>query len=130
VRAPAALAPALRLAPAAVLAAMLAATLGGCVTAPRPLYAWGSYQELVYASYKNPGETPPERQVELLEKDYQQALAMHARMPPGWHAHLGVLYYQLGKADEAVRELNTEKAEFPESTVFVDRLLANARSKP
>jgi len=107
-----------------------AATLAGCVTPPRPLYSWGSYQQLVYASYKNPGETPPERQVELLEKDYQQALALHARMPPGWHAHLGVLYYQLGKADEAARELNTEKAEFPESTVFVDRLLANARSKP
>lgn len=114
---------------ARLFAATLAATLGGCVTAQRPLYAWGSYQDLVYASYRNPGETPPERQVEQLEKDYQQALALHARMPPGWHAHLGVLYYQLGKADEAVRELNTEKAEFPESTVFVDRLLANAGGK-
>lgn len=108
----------------------LAAVLAGCVTPPRPLYAWGSYQDLVYASYRNPGETPPERQVELLEKDYQQAIAQHARMPPGWHAHLGVLYYQLGKADEAARELQTEKAEFPESTVFVDRLLANAGKKP
>jgi len=114
---------------AATLVATLAATQGGCVTAPRPLYAWGSYQNLVYASYREPGGMPPERQVEQLEKDYQQALALHARMPPGWHAHLGVLYYQLGKADEAVRELNTEKAEFPESTVFVDRLLANAGGK-
>jgi hypothetical protein len=128
VRAAAASAPAR--ARAALLAVVLAASLAGCVTPPRPLYAWGSYQELVYAAYKNPGETPPERQVELLEKDYQQALSVHARMPPGWHAHLGVLYYQLGKPDEAVRELDTEKAEFPESTVFVDRLLANARGKP
>ncbi len=112
------------------IAIAFAAMLAGCVTPPRPLYAWGSYQELVYASYKNPGETPPERQVELLEKDRQLALAQHAHMPPGWHAHLGVLYYQLGKADEAVRELDAEKEEFPESTVFVDRLLANAGKKP
>jgi hypothetical protein len=114
----------------ALLAAGAALLLAGCATAPRPLYAWGSYQQLVYQSYSKPGDMPPERQIELLEKDRHQAVATNARMPPGWHAHLGVLYYQIGKADEAVRELNTEKAEFPESTVFVDRLLANLRSKP
>lgn len=105
----------------AVLAAM---TLVGCAAQPT-LYYWGNYQGLVYATYHDPGGVPPARQVELLEKDYQQALAKHARMPPGWHAHLGVQYFKLGKVDEAVRELHTEKAEFPESTVFVDRLLAN-----
>lgn len=48
-------------------------------------------------------------------------------MPPGWHAHLGYLYYQVGKSDQARQELMTEKAEFPESAVFVDRLLANVK---
>jgi len=47
------------------------------------------------------------------------------RMPPGWHAHLGYLYYELGQRDQARQELLTEKAEFPESKVFMDRLLAN-----
>ena len=104
-----------------------AAALAGCASVSRPcsLYTWGSYENLIYATYASPGKVPPEQQVEILEKDYQQARAANRRMPPGWHAHLGYLYYQLGKPDEARRELATEKAEFPESGVFVDRLLAN-----
>ena len=46
-------------------------------------------------------------------------------MPPGWHAHLGYLYFELGKSDQARQEFETEKANFPESAVFMDRLLAN-----
>lgn len=103
-----------------------AAVLAGCsVNTPRTLYTWGSYEDLIYATYASPGKMPPEQQVEILEKDYQQARAANRRMPPGWHAHLGYLYYQLGKTDPARQELLTEKAEFPESGVFMDRLLAN-----
>jgi hypothetical protein len=103
-----------------------ALVLAGCV-APRTLYTWGSYEELIYVSYAAPDKVPVESQVAALEQDYQQARSTNKRMPPGWHAHLGYLYYQLGKPDEARRELQTEKAEFPESTVFMDRLLANVK---
>ena len=49
---------------AAALAAVLAAALlmGGCATQPG-LYAWGRYEELIYAAYSNPGSMPPERQI-------------------------------------------------------------------
>ena len=100
----------------------------GCATQPS-LYHWGSYEELIYAAYNNPGSMPPERQVEKLEADYQQVLAANMRVPPGWHVHLGYLYYQLGKWDQVQQELNTEKAEFPEATIFVDRLLANLKKQ-
>jgi hypothetical protein len=98
--------------------------LAGCAT-PRPLYTWGSYEELIYATYATPGKIAPQDEVNVLEKDYQQARAANMRMPPGWHAHLGHLYYELGQRDQARQELLTEKAEFPESKVFMDRLLAN-----
>jgi len=98
--------------------------IAGCA-APRPLYTWGSYEDLIYASYASPGKVAPQDEVNLLEKDYQQARAANMRMPPGWHAHLGYLYYELGKPDQARQELRTEEAEFPESKVFMDRLLAN-----
>jgi hypothetical protein len=101
-----------------------AALLAGCAATPT-LYHWGSYENLIYASYIAPGKIAPETEVEKLEQDRQQALAAHRRLPPGWHAHLGTLYFQLGKADQARQELQSEKAEFPESAVFVDRLLAN-----
>jgi hypothetical protein len=100
------------------------AVLAGCA-APPSRYEWGSYEEVIYASYAAHDDVPAEKQLELLEKDYQKARAANKRMPPGWHAHLGYLYYQVGKGDQARQELLTEKAEFPESAVFVDRLLGN-----
>lgn len=107
--------------------ALAAGMLAGCVTAPPPLYTWGGYEDLIYSSYKNPGSVPPERQIEQLEHDYQVARSNNSRMPPGWHLHLGMLYSQVGKGDQAMQELQTEKAQYPESAVFVDRLLANLK---
>jgi hypothetical protein len=49
---------------------------------------------------------------------------------PGLHAQLGLAYYQLGKIEEAKREFATEKALFPESGVFVDRMLAKLKTTP
>ena len=112
---------------AALALALAAALLAGCVTPPPPLYAWGGYEELIYSSYKNPGSVPPEKQIEQLEHDYQLARSSGRRLPPGWHLHLGTLYSQVGKGDQALQELQTEKAQYPESSVFVDRLLANLK---
>src|SRR5580765_1934045 len=105
----------------------LGALLVGCSTPT--LYTWRHYEELIYASYAAPGKVSPEMQVEKLEQDYQQARAANKRMPPGYHAHLGHLYFQVGKSDEARREFETEKADFPESAVFMNRLLANLGKK-
>lgn len=105
-----------------VLAAVLAA---GC--AQPTLYSWGQYEELIYRAYAAPGAVSPEMQVEKLEADYQKARSENKPVPPGFHAHLGYLYFQLGKLDQAQQELETEKARFPESAVFIDRLLGNLR---
>lgn len=108
--------------------AVLGALLVGCTTPPT-LYSWGSYEELIYQSYSEPGALPAEAQIEAMEKDRQVALAANQRMAPGWHAHLGYLYYQTGKRDEAQRELQAEKASFPESATLVDRLLTNMKNQ-
>jgi len=104
----------------------LSALITGC--ASPTIYTWGHYEDLIYASYTAPGKVPPEMQVEKLEQDYQKARAANKRMPPGWHAHLGYLYFHLGKLDQAKQEFLTEKAEFPESAVFIDRFLAKFKS--
>jgi len=102
-----------------------AALLGGCASRPATLYSWGSYEEGIYASYVGRNDYPVEKQISQLEEDYQEARSDNERMPPGWHAHLGYLYYQAGKLDQARQELLTEKSAYPESAVFVDRLLNN-----
>jgi hypothetical protein len=105
----------------------LTALLAGC--AAPTLYTYGNYEELIYASYATPGKVSPEMQIEKMEQDYQKARAVNKRMCPGWHAQLGYLYFQLGKRDQAQQEFLTEKAEFPESAVFMDRLMANLKKQ-
>ena len=102
---------------------LVPALLTGCAAPTH--YTWGHYQSLVYATYAAPDKWPPERQIELLEQDYQQARAQNKPVPPGFHAYLGYLYFQLGRMDQARQEFETEKAQFPESAVLMDRLLAN-----
>ena len=100
------------------------ALLAGCASQPT-LYTWGHYEELVYTMYAKPDKAAPELQVAKLEEDFQKARAKNKAVPPGFHAHLGYLYFQLGKLDQARQEFETEKNNFPESAVFMDRLLAN-----
>ena len=110
-----------------IAAMSLGALLTGC--AAPTLYTWGHYEDLIYASYAAPGKVSPEMQLETLEADYQKARAKNKRMPPGWHAHLGHLYFQLGKMDQAQQQFQAEKAEFPESSVLMDRFLAKLQKQ-
>jgi len=96
--------------------------LAGCGTPAT--YSWGHYEDLIYTAYRAPDKAPTERQIEVLEMDYQRARSENKPVPPGWHAYLGYLYFDLGKIDEARREFETEKTQFPESAMFMDRLLA------
>ena len=102
--------------------------LTGCANQQQSLYQWGSYENQVYALYADNGRVPPEAQITQLEEDYQKARAANKSVPPGYHAHLGFLDFQVGKPDQALQSLQTEKALFPESTVYMDRLIA--RIKP
>jgi hypothetical protein len=105
------------------LVPIAALLLTGC--ASKQIYSWGRYEDLIYDSYAKPGAVSAEEQVAKLEEDFQKARAKNKPVPPGFHIHLGSLYYQLGKLDQARQEFETEKGQFPESAVFVDRLVAN-----
>jgi hypothetical protein len=64
-----------------------------------------------------------------MQKEFQESRAANKPVPPGWHAQLAYLYYQIGKSEEARQELLNEKVTFPESAVLMDRLLANLLRK-
>lgn len=96
----------------------------GCATNKPTLYEWGSYEELIYQNYSNPGKSSPEEQIVKLEAEYQVAKSKNRALPPGFHAQLGILYFQLGKLDQAKQSFMTEEALFPESKQFMNRLIA------
>ncbi|AQW29839.1 DUF4810 domain-containing protein [Ralstonia syzygii subsp. celebesensis] len=99
------------------------ALLAGCA-GPKSLYQWEGYQPQVYEYFK--GESK-EAQVAELERGLEKIKSANGAVPPGYHAHLGMLYSSLGKDDQMVQEFQTEKALFPESGAYIDFLMKNVK---
>lgn len=110
-------------------AAVGIAALAGCAQPqPKPLYYWGTYQDQVNAYFKNK-DGGYDRQILALEADIEKARAKNAVMLPGFHAHLGMLYGQVGKESQLVEQLAMEKRQFPESSGFIDFLMRKYQAK-
>ena len=108
--------------PTLFLAALItAAALSGCVTQPQPLYYWDGYQQQVYQRFESTSSA--EEQIAALEESLQKARAADRALPPGFHAHLGMLYAEIGKADQVRQQFETEKTLFPESAQYMDFLM-------
>lgn len=102
--------------------------LASCAT-KKTIYHWGHYQDLLYDNYQTPGKATPEIQVLKLQEDIQMAKSKNKPLPPGFYAHLGYQYLQMGKVEESKRSFETEKQQFPESVVLMDRFLKKFNSK-
>lgn len=96
--------------------------LAGCAapTTP-PLYQWNGYQPQVYEYFK--GKTSPQEQIDALEKALHEIRAKGNKPPPGFHAHLGMLYASVGNGQQAAQEFQAEKDLFPESAAYMDFLM-------
>lgn len=107
---------------AGIAAAGAALLLVGCAQPVKPLYHWEGYQRQVYEHLRNDASTP-EQQMTVLQAQAEKARAAGAALPPGFRAHLGMLYLKLGRPDEARDALEAEKKAFPESAQYMDFLL-------
>jgi hypothetical protein len=106
------------------IAMLLGATLAGCATKPTPLYQWQRYESNV-DTYFRADKFSPDAQAQLMEEDLQKIKASGGAVPPGYNAHLGLLYGQQGKLDQFVQQMQAEKKQYPESETFIDFLLRN-----
>lgn len=96
--------------------------LSGCA-AQKTLYNWDQYQPAVY-SYLQEGDLGLDIQVEAMEENIETAASKDQALPPGFHAHLGMLYAQQGHDDLALEQLELEQELFPESSTFITLLLS------
>ncbi len=104
------------------MAAVAAVLATGCASAPKPLYGWENYQPQVYTYLKSHGEASPEPQIAALEEAEQKVRARGEVLPPGYQAHLALLYAKAGQSTKSAERLAAEKAQFPESAPFMDFL--------
>lgn len=111
-----------------LVAAVAAGALFGCASAPATLYQWDTYQKNVYQFLKHEDANPDE-QLRLMRDQSEKSRLAGTRLPPGFRAHLGMLYLQLGQDGEAKQQLQAEKEAFPESAHYMDFLLKQMDGK-
>jgi hypothetical protein len=105
-----------------LLPALLA--MAACHTGTTSLYIWDGYEDAVFASCAEPDGFDAQGTIAELEALVERANAEQRGVPPGVHAFLGYLYYREGDVDGALAAFESEKELYPESTVFVDGMLA------
>lgn len=103
--------------------ALCMVALAGCAAkGPGPLYMWETFPRQQYEALLREGYSPDE-QMRAMEAHAEKARGANAALPPGFRAHLGMLYLGAGN-DGRARELwLAEKTAFPESAGYMDQLL-------
>ncbi len=96
--------------------------LAGCGAQTR--YTWCKYDGLLYNHYKNPEQR--EEFVEALKEAVMEAEAA-GNVPPGIYAEYGYVMYEQGNAPLAVQYFQKEADKWPESRVFMAKMIANVQ---
>ena len=97
--------------------------LSGCASRTPALYYWGDYQPEVYGHFTK--DKGPAEQIANLEAGLERARATGRQVPPGYNAHLGLLYAQGEQQEQVVKYFTAERALYPEATTYMDFLLRN-----
>ena len=93
-------------------------------SAPKGLYSWSKYEQATYDYLKKEDEKSIDRVMEEYKKIIgDQRKGTRGVAPPGVYADYGFFLLQKGKMKEAKENLNKEIVLYPESKVFIDRIL-------
>ncbi len=90
----------------------------------RSRYAWAHYEDSVWSMTHAEGAADIDAQIALLQETVEGAGQSGRAIPPGMHAHLGMLYSMRGERDIARAAFESERELYPESTAFIDGLIA------
>lgn len=99
----------------------IALSLAAC--APKTLYQWGGYEDMLYRGYKE-----PERMTVMrtnLEAHIVKLQQSGQRVPPGMNSELATLYLQAGDKIKARFYYSAERDTWPESRKLMDALITN-----
>lgn len=98
--------------------------LSGCSSGPKPLFVYGDYSEDYYASKK---DNSPKSDLKF-QKSIEYAIensekSRSGKVAPGMYANLGYIYLKSGNTQKAIDSFIKEKVEYPEATIFMDRMI-------
>ncbi|MBW2615657.1 MAG: DUF4810 domain-containing protein [Deltaproteobacteria bacterium] len=97
--------------------------------ASQRMYYWGDYSTTLYHSRKVPCEGNLLKHTQALENIIQKSEEQNLRVPPGVYAELGYVYFRQNATDTAVKYFLLEEQTYPESRIFMERLVQAARAR-
>jgi len=100
----------------------------GC-SSSSSLYEWGDYDQWLYENYKSPeSDAKLYEDLTVLITEYESDGDPDAKpLAPGVYAEYGFLLMRRGENARAIRYYEKEKAQWPESALFMDRMIQVAR---
>jgi hypothetical protein len=110
-----------------VLAPLLLAVAATACSGPSSYYAWGSYNETLYAHYHAPQER--EAWIEGLKTTILEAEQADARMPPGIYAEYGYALFEEGDTQRAIVYFKKELDLWPEARFLMEKMIRNAEQR-
>lgn len=90
-------------------------------------YYWGSYSYTYHDLLKEPSAKAADAHESSLREIIAKSAEKNLRVPPGIHAELGNLLSKKNMNEEAIAEYEAERALYPESSIFLERLLSGQK---
>ena len=90
----------------------------GCAASTK--YHWGNYENALYNYYKKPSE------INTLSENLSKIITdgeMQGKVPPSIYAEYGYILYVTGKHEDAIIYFKKEKEAWPESQIFMDKMI-------
>ena len=105
-----------------LLAAFAIASICSCTTTTQ-LYSWYDYENITYQYNKRRTEELQGKVLAQYKKLTEKQNGARGVVPPGLYAEYGYLLYMTGKQDEGLRFMKEEIRLYPESEVYISRII-------
>ncbi len=103
--------------------------LGACTPQVTTLYNWDKYNETAYKYVKNNTAADEEAMLQAFQRMIDNPTGTRKVPPPGICADYGYMLVKRGKTKEGLDLLKMEVALYPESAVFVERIIKQLESE-
>lgn len=102
---------------------LLALTLTSCGSSAKSLYSWHGYDDVAYDYSKSQSPESLEKLTNTYQKMIERQKGTRGIVPPGIYAEYGYLLIKQGKVKDGIALMEQEIALYPESSVFINRII-------
>ncbi|MBE6323252.1 MAG: DUF4810 domain-containing protein [Paludibacteraceae bacterium] len=94
-----------------------------CSCSDKTLYSWHKYEDVSYKYQKKGTDEFLNKSMKEYRKVIERQSGLRSVAPPGINAEYGYLLCKSGKVSEGIEFLKREIALYPESEVFISRVI-------